>query len=235
MSGAVQQLLLLRLLPPWREDRPRDPPGARCVPPAQPMEIYVDDEAKLTLHGLVQHYIMLNEEEKNRKLNDLLDALDFNQVLIWPPWQLSCLPDRLMGFALTLLWHAWMEWFVGFPFKLTAVPLHTSFVVIARQGAGVSAGSRSGLTSIRGAWQVVIFVKSVARAKELNKLLVECNFPSICIHSAQKQEERCAPASISPLTCMMHSARLARCWAYHWSAAVILCTAFAQACRMRAA
>lgn len=47
---------------------------------AQPMEIYVDDEAKLTLHGLVQHYIMLNEEEKNRKLNDLLDALDFNQA-----------------------------------------------------------------------------------------------------------------------------------------------------------
>lgn len=44
------------------------------------MEIYVDDEAKLTLHGLVQHYIMLNEDEKNRKLNDLLDALDFNQV-----------------------------------------------------------------------------------------------------------------------------------------------------------
>ncbi|CAL5220705.1 g2761 [Coccomyxa viridis] len=81
-----------------------------------PMEIYVDDETKLTLHGLVQHYVMLNEEEKNRKLNDLLDALDFNQV--------------------------------------------------------------------------VIFVKSVARAKELNKLLVECNFPSICIHSAQKQDER---------------------------------------------
>ena len=49
---------------------------------SQPVEIYVDDEAKLTLHGLVQHYIMLNEEEKNRKLNDLLDALDFNQVCI---------------------------------------------------------------------------------------------------------------------------------------------------------
>lgn len=30
--------------------------------------------------GLVQHYIMLNEGEKNRKLNDLLDALDFNQA-----------------------------------------------------------------------------------------------------------------------------------------------------------
>ncbi|KAK0571009.1 hypothetical protein LWI29_009755 [Acer saccharum] len=82
----------------------------------QPMEIYVDDEAKLTLHGLVQHYIKLSELEKNRKLNDLLDALDFNQV--------------------------------------------------------------------------VIFVKSVSRAAELNKLLVECNFPSICIHSGMSQEER---------------------------------------------
>ncbi|WOL03028.1 hypothetical protein Cni_G11748 [Canna indica] len=81
-----------------------------------PMEIYVDDEAKLTLHGLVQHYIKLTELEKNRKLNDLLDALDFNQV--------------------------------------------------------------------------VIFVKSVSRAAELNKLLVECNFPSICIHSGMSQEER---------------------------------------------
>lgn len=47
--------------------------------------------------------------------------------------------------------------------------------------------------------QVVIFVKSVLRAKELNKLLVECNFPSICIHSAMKQEERLAVrASIFP-------------------------------------
>ncbi|CAN7037594.1 unnamed protein product, partial [Brassica rapa subsp. trilocularis] len=81
-----------------------------------PMEIYVDDEAKLTLHGLVQHYIKLGEMEKNRKLNDLLDALDFNQV--------------------------------------------------------------------------VIFVKSVSRARELNKLLIECNFPSICIHSGMSQEER---------------------------------------------
>ncbi|KAL0823319.1 hypothetical protein Bca101_046996 [Brassica carinata] len=81
-----------------------------------PMEIYVDDEAKLTLHGLVQHYIKLSEMEKNRKLNDLLDALDFNQV--------------------------------------------------------------------------VIFVKSVSRARKLNKLLIECNFPSICIHSGMSQEER---------------------------------------------
>ena len=51
-----------------------------CAVAVQPQEIYVDDESKLTLHGLVQHYIMLHEDEKNRKLNDLLDALDFNQV-----------------------------------------------------------------------------------------------------------------------------------------------------------
>ena len=82
----------------------------------EPMEIYVDDETKLTLHGLVQHYIKLAEREKNRKLTDLLDALDFNQV--------------------------------------------------------------------------VIFVKSVVRAAELNKLLIDCNFPSICIHRGMTQEER---------------------------------------------
>ncbi|KAI3920735.1 hypothetical protein MKW98_005561 [Papaver atlanticum] len=81
-----------------------------------PIEIYVDDEAKLTLHGLVQHYIKLSELEINCKLNDLLDALDFNQD--------------------------------------------------------------------------VIFVKRVSREAELNKLLVECNFPSICIHSGMSQEER---------------------------------------------
>merc|ERR1712224_981446 len=38
--------------------------------------------------------------------------------------------------------------------------------------------------------QVVIFVKSVQRATALDKLLVECNFPSIAIHSGLKQEER---------------------------------------------
>lgn len=54
--------------------------------------VKVDDEGKLTLHGLVQHYIMLNEDEKNRKLNDLLDALDFNQVCCLP-W----FPNLLIG------------------------------------------------------------------------------------------------------------------------------------------
>lgn len=48
-----------------------------------PMEIYVDNENKLTLHGLCQYYVKLGEAEKNRKLNDLLDALEFNQVVIF--------------------------------------------------------------------------------------------------------------------------------------------------------
>lgn len=46
----------------------------------QPLEIFIDDESKLTLHGLQQHYIKLEENGKNRKLNDLLDQLEFNQV-----------------------------------------------------------------------------------------------------------------------------------------------------------
>jgi ATP-dependent RNA helicase UAP56/SUB2 len=83
-----------------------------------PHEIRVDEESKLTLHGLLQYYVKLAEKEKNRKLNDLLDALEFNQV--------------------------------------------------------------------------VIFVKSVQRAIALDKLLVECNFPSIAIHSGLNQEDRIA-------------------------------------------
>merc|ERR1712139_626253 len=83
-----------------------------------PHEISVDQESKLTLHGLLQYFVKLEEKEKNRKLNDLLDALEFNQV--------------------------------------------------------------------------VIFVKSVQRAIALDKLLVECNFPSISIHSGLNQEERIA-------------------------------------------
>merc|ERR1712205_79326 len=82
----------------------------------EPHEIFVDDEAKLTLHGLLQYYVKLTEKEKNRKLNDLLDALEFNQV--------------------------------------------------------------------------VIFVKSVQRATALDKLLCECSFPSLAIHSGLGQEER---------------------------------------------
>merc|ERR1711988_645838 len=81
-----------------------------------PHEIFIDDESKLTLHGLLQYFVKLQESEKNRKLNDLLDSLEFNQV--------------------------------------------------------------------------VIFVKSVQRAVALDKLLTECSFPSLAIHSGLKQEER---------------------------------------------
>merc|ERR1711928_60703 len=48
-----------------------------------PMEVYIDDEAKLTLHGLRQHYVKLKDSEKNRKLFELLNVLEFNQVVIF--------------------------------------------------------------------------------------------------------------------------------------------------------
>merc|ERR1712070_766450 len=80
------------------------------------MEVFIDDESKLTLHGLQQHYVKLAENEKNRKLNDLLDALEFNQV--------------------------------------------------------------------------IIFVSKPERAKTLNQLLCDCNFPSIATYGRLKQEER---------------------------------------------
>ncbi|CCH59704.1 hypothetical protein TBLA_0B08880 [Henningerozyma blattae CBS 6284] len=48
-----------------------------------PLEIFVDDEAKLTLHGLQQFFIKLSESDKNRKLAQLLDDLEFNQVIIF--------------------------------------------------------------------------------------------------------------------------------------------------------
>jgi len=48
-----------------------------------PFEIYIDDDSKLTLHGLQQYYVKLTEKEKNRKLAELLDKLEFNQVFIF--------------------------------------------------------------------------------------------------------------------------------------------------------
>ena len=45
--------------------------------------MYIDSDTKLTLHGLIQYYVKLSEKEKNRKLTDLLDALQFNQVVIF--------------------------------------------------------------------------------------------------------------------------------------------------------
>lgn len=49
----------------------------------EPMEIYVDDESKLTLEGLLQHFVKLEEKDKIGKLVDLLDTLEFNQVMIF--------------------------------------------------------------------------------------------------------------------------------------------------------
>merc|ERR1719414_2470236 len=45
-------------------------------------EIFIDDK-KLTLHGLQQHFVEIEEKEKIKKLNELLDSLDFNQVMVF--------------------------------------------------------------------------------------------------------------------------------------------------------
>ncbi|PIK34303.1 putative spliceosome RNA helicase Ddx39b [Apostichopus japonicus] len=55
-----------------------------------PMEVYVDDETKLTLHGLQQYYVKLKDNEKNRKLFDLLDVLEFNQVVVFVKSVVRC-------------------------------------------------------------------------------------------------------------------------------------------------
>ena len=47
----------------------------------QPLEIFLDDETKLTLQSLQQHYVKLEEVSKNKKLIELLDTLEFNQVM----------------------------------------------------------------------------------------------------------------------------------------------------------
>lgn len=46
-------------------------------------EVLIENESKLTLHGLKQYYVMLDNKEKITKLMDLLDQLQFNQVIIF--------------------------------------------------------------------------------------------------------------------------------------------------------
>jgi ATP-dependent RNA helicase UAP56/SUB2 len=48
-----------------------------------PLEIFVTDNSKLTLHGLQQYYVSLVEKEKVKKLFAILDAVEFNQVVIF--------------------------------------------------------------------------------------------------------------------------------------------------------
>lgn len=48
-----------------------------------PTEVLIENESKLTLHGLKQYYVELKANEKIRKLMDLIDQLEFNQVIIF--------------------------------------------------------------------------------------------------------------------------------------------------------
>lgn len=48
-----------------------------------PFEYYIDTDSKLNLHGLQQYFVKLDENQKNKKLMDLLDDLEFNQVIVF--------------------------------------------------------------------------------------------------------------------------------------------------------
>ena len=49
----------------------------------KPVEILVKEENKEHLEKLQQFYVKLKEDEKNKKLFDVLDAVQFNQVIIF--------------------------------------------------------------------------------------------------------------------------------------------------------
>jgi ATP-dependent RNA helicase UAP56/SUB2 len=49
----------------------------------KPVEIIVKEENKEHLEKLQQFYVKLKEEEKNKKLFDILDSVQFNQVIIF--------------------------------------------------------------------------------------------------------------------------------------------------------
>jgi len=48
-----------------------------------PSEFYIDENEKLTLDGLRQYYFPIVEKDKNRKLIEILDGLEFNQCIIF--------------------------------------------------------------------------------------------------------------------------------------------------------
>ncbi len=47
------------------------------------MEIFIDDQKKLTLHGLVQYTSTLVEKDKTKTLLSLLYKLNYNQTIIF--------------------------------------------------------------------------------------------------------------------------------------------------------
>ena len=49
----------------------------------KPEEIIVKEENKEHLEKLQQFYVKLNEDQKNKKLFDILDSVQFNQVIIF--------------------------------------------------------------------------------------------------------------------------------------------------------
>lgn len=56
-----------------------------------PLEVFVDDDTKLTLHGLQQHYLKLREQDKSKRMLEILDMLEFNQVIIFVKSVQRCL------------------------------------------------------------------------------------------------------------------------------------------------
>ena len=48
-----------------------------------PFELYISSDSKLTLHGLKQYFVKLDENAKTKKLIELLDDLEFNQVIVF--------------------------------------------------------------------------------------------------------------------------------------------------------
>ena len=48
-----------------------------------PFEYYIETDSKLNLHGLQQYFVKLDEAQKTKKLMDLLDDLEFNQVIVF--------------------------------------------------------------------------------------------------------------------------------------------------------
>jgi ATP-dependent RNA helicase UAP56/SUB2 len=72
----------------------------------QPVEVFVDDD-KLPLEGLKQYQIKVEEKDKLNKLIDLLDEIDFNQVIIFANSdqivELICKKLKIAGFPCSFL------------------------------------------------------------------------------------------------------------------------------------